>query len=196
MRDGNIFNLRRALPRMVGLPILSSSIKSYKLGAPFQSWSSKNLYNLWNRSAGPLAEETNFTKSALSLFQQRWRSKRFVRAYHGDWVSETTFKRWYLPERLPDVRVRHAAADIELSKWSLRDGDVKSVMKQKKAAADAAASTPVGSLMFMEIERRLDVFVFRCCFATSAYQARQLIVHGKVKLNGVKVSVSLYKPAC
>ncbi|CUA71240.1 hypothetical protein RSOLAG22IIIB_04544 [Rhizoctonia solani] len=40
--------------------------------------------------------------------------------------------------------------------------------------------------MLVEVERRLDVFIFRCCFATSAWQARQLIVHGKVKLNGKK----------
>ncbi|CAE6492995.1 unnamed protein product [Rhizoctonia solani] len=40
--------------------------------------------------------------------------------------------------------------------------------------------------MLVEVERRLDVFIFRCCFATSAWQARQLVVHGKVKLNGKK----------
>ena len=48
---------------------------------------------------------------------------------------------------------------------------------------------PVGSLMFTEVERRLDVFVFRCCFAHSVYEARRLVIHGYVKLNGKKVSV-------
>jgi len=184
MRDGNVFNLKRALPRM--------------------SWSAKNLYNLWSRSLGPLSSETNFTKSAQTLFQQRWRSKRFVRAYHGDWIGENKFKRWYLPERLPDVRPRHLSAsgtsstsgssssrgfasdDIYLSKWAKRDRDAKKDLRAGREAAEKAASTPVGSLMFMEVERRLDVFLFRCCFATSAYQARQLVVHGKVMLNGVK----------
>lgn len=46
---------------------------------------------------------------------------------------------------------------------------------------------PVGSLMFSEVERRLDVFLFRCCFAHSVYEARRLIIHGYVKVNGKKV---------
>ena len=48
---------------------------------------------------------------------------------------------------------------------------------------------PVGSLMFVEVERRLDVFLFRCCFVHSVYEARRLIIHGYVKLNGVKVCI-------
>jgi len=48
---------------------------------------------------------------------------------------------------------------------------------------------PISSLMFAELERRLDVVVFRCCFASSIHSARQLVVHGKVKLNGLKVIV-------
>lgn len=47
-----------------------------------------------------------------------------------------------------------------------------------------AALSPVGSLMFIEVERRIDVFVFRCCFSPSVYDARRLVIHGHVKLNG------------
>lgn len=46
---------------------------------------------------------------------------------------------------------------------------------------------PVGSLMFQEVERRIDTIVFRSCFAESIYEARRLVVHGYVRLNGRKV---------
>lgn len=46
---------------------------------------------------------------------------------------------------------------------------------------------PTASLFMRDVERRLDVAVFRCCFAKSAYQARGSVVQGHVKLNGVKV---------
>ena len=46
---------------------------------------------------------------------------------------------------------------------------------------------PVGSLMFSEVERRIDVFLFRACFAHSVYEARRLVIHGNVMLNGKKV---------
>jgi ribosomal protein S4 len=71
-----------------------------------------------------------------------------------------------------------------LAKWTQRDEPTTS---NRELEAKKAASAPVGSLMFMEVERRIDVFLFRSCFATSAYQARQLVVHGKVTLNGEKV---------
>jgi ribosomal protein S4 len=54
--------------------------------------------------------------------------------------------------------------------------------EQKKGMA------PVGSLMVSEVERRIDVFIFRCCFAHSVYEARRLVIHGDVLLNGKKVS--------
>jgi hypothetical protein len=32
--------------------------------------------------------------------------------------------------------------------------------------------------MLAEVERRIDVFVFRCCFAHSVYEAQRLVIHG------------------
>lgn len=49
---------------------------------------------------------------------------------------------------------------------------------------------PVGSLMFSEVERRIDTVVFRACFAESIYEARRLVIHGDVLLNGKKVGFS------
>jgi ribosomal protein S4 len=50
------------------------------------------------------------------------------------------------------------------------------------------ARAPVGTLLFREVERRLDVLIFRACFAPSVWQARQMVVHRKVKVNGQVVS--------
>lgn len=42
---------------------------------------------------------------------------------------------------------------------------------------------------YAPIERRLDMAVWRALFASSARQARQFVVHGKVKVNGKKVFI-------
>lgn len=60
--------------------------------------------------------------------------------------------------------------------------------KEYKEEEETKGMPPVGSLMFSEVERRIDVFVFRCCFAHSVYEARRLVIHGYVQLNGKKVS--------
>ncbi|KAF8880559.1 hypothetical protein BD779DRAFT_1627589 [Infundibulicybe gibba] len=165
MRDTGVFNIKRALPRM--------------------SWSPKNLYNLWARTAGHKSEEIRFTRTSSSLFQQRWKSKAMVRAYHGDYINEKIFKRWYLPETLPDVRPRRkilgddTTALQEFAKRKQKEKDLEIEEEQKGMA-------PVGSLMFAEVERRIDVFIFRCCFAHSVYEARRLVIHGDVMLNGKK----------
>jgi hypothetical protein len=46
--------------------------------------------------------------------------------------------------------------------------------------------------MWSEIERRLDVFVFRCFFAHSVWEARRMIIHGACKLNGRFVSLCTF----
>ena len=69
----------------------------------------------------------------------------------------------------------------EFAKRNVREKELEDEIETKGMA-------PVGSLMFTEVERRLDVFVFRCCFAHSVYEARRLVIHGYVTLNGKKVS--------
>lgn len=46
---------------------------------------------------------------------------------------------------------------------------------------------PYMSMVYAPIERRLDTAIFRALFASSTRQARQFVVHGKVKVNGKKV---------
>ncbi|KAL0958828.1 hypothetical protein HGRIS_014145 [Hohenbuehelia grisea] len=165
MRDAGIYSIKRALPRM--------------------SWVPKNLYNLWARSKGSRVSELKFTRTHKSLFQQRWVSKAAVRAYHGDFINEKIFKRWYLPETLPDVRPRRKVFGDDkgdLAAFALR----KSKETKLKEEEEQKGMAPVGSLMFAEVERRIDVFIFRCCFAHSVYEARRLVIHGNVLLNGKK----------
>lgn len=109
-----------------------------------------------------------------------------VRAYHGDYINEKIFKRWYLPENIPDVRPQKkvVTGDIDLLEEFAK-------RKRKNQSYEDELETkgmpPVGSLMFSEVERRIDVLLFRCCFASSIYEARRLVIHGDVLLNGKKV---------
>lgn len=158
-----------------------------------QSWSPKNLYNLWRRSVpdGDRYTDAMFKHlpKSVSLFQQRWKSKTLVRAYHGDHINEKIFKRWYVPSTLPDVRPRRAkfpVASIGLKQWA-RKNDVADQERKRFKEEEEKGMAPVGSLMFTEVERRLDVLVFRSCLAPSVYEARRMVVHGDVLLNGKKV---------
>jgi len=49
-------------------------------------------------------------------------------------------------------------------------------------------ATPYMSMVYYPQERRLDTAIFRALFASSARQARQMVVHGHVEVNGKKVS--------
>ncbi|KAI6032648.1 hypothetical protein F5J12DRAFT_179911 [Pisolithus orientalis] len=166
MRDANVFALRRALPRM--------------------SWSVRNLFNLWQRSVGN--KVITFNNTSKSLFQQRWTAKALMRAYHGDFINEKIFKRWYLPATLPDVRPRNrvpVADTLALDDYAGRNEQLERAIRRKEEE-DRKGLAPVGSLMMAEVERRIDVFIFRCCFAHSVYEARRLVIHGHVLLNGRK----------
>ncbi|KDR70240.1 hypothetical protein GALMADRAFT_255126 [Galerina marginata CBS 339.88] len=172
MRHRNPLNLKRSLPCM--------------------SWSPKNLYNLWRRTVGPQSADLTFkVTTEETLFQQRWRSKAAVRAYHGEYIPEKVFKRWYLPDTIPDVRPRRRVFGDdknELEEYAQRKTRAKELERKQEEEIEQKGLAPVGSLMFLEVERRLDVFLFRCCFVHSVYEARRLIIHGYVRLNGKKHS--------
>lgn len=166
-----------------------------------QSWNHRNLFNIWRRSNENLAERARppYTESRMvtfkhtraTLFQQRWKCKALVRGYHGDHINEKVFKRWYLPNSLPDVRPKQIVLGLgddknKLDVFARRKANAAKESKRLKEEEEKGMA-PVGSLMFAEVERRIDVFVFRCCFAHSVYEARRLVIHGYVTLNGKKV---------
>ncbi|CAH7670366.1 hypothetical protein BY996DRAFT_4584156 [Phakopsora pachyrhizi] len=158
-KSKNPFNTKRVLPRM--------------------SWNPQNLFNMYQRTIGVDSKEINFSRSSKSVYWQRWRSKAITRAYHGDWIQETKFKRHYLPVSL-----------LPLSKLSNHQSYKNRLFLNNTGKKNSNVKVPLSGLMFQEVERRLDVVVFRSCFADSIYEARRMVLHGAVKLNGLKCNAA------
>lgn len=137
----------------------------------------------------------------MTLYQQRWRAKRLSRGYHGDHIAEQKFERWYLPDTLPSIHSNTSSSNSNSSSSTtsksreigrLVAGRTPSAGRTEsslqKSTREKQSRTPIGTLLFREVERRLDVLMFRACFASSVWQARQMVVHKKVKVNGEVVS--------
>ena len=56
----------------------------------------------------------------------------------------------------------------------------------------AASNEATGELLLQTLERRLDNVIYRLDLAMSRAQARQMVNHGHVKVNGQKVSIPSY----
>jgi hypothetical protein len=98
-----------------------------------------------------------------------------------------------LPQSLPAIhesREKGGSGIGEFSKWvegrERGGGREEEYKKAGKKASDSRA--PIGTMLFGETERRLDVLIFRACFASSIYMSRRWVVAGHVKLNGQVVS--------
>lgn len=140
----------------------------------------------------------------MTLFQQRWRSKRLSRGYHGDHIGETKFERWYLPEALPSIHaegkrggggkagVKPSRETAGIVAGRTRDS-ARIVEERNRQEKERSGRVPIGTMLYREVERRLDVLVFRACLASSVWQARQMVVHRKVMLNGRIVSGRLVR---
>ena len=79
---------------------------------------------------------------------------------------------------------------MQLNKWAKLPKSVEKGAKVRRKEIDGEDQEelpPVGSLMFSEVERRIDVVIFRACLAHSVYDARRMVIHGQVLLNGKKV---------
>lgn len=66
---------------------------------------------------------------------------------------------------------------------------------QFRAYYENASKTPgvTGELLIQQLERRLDNVAFRLGFATSRRQARQIVRHGHVQVNGRKVNIPSFQ---
>ncbi|MCY4186878.1 MAG: 30S ribosomal protein S4, partial [Bryobacterales bacterium] len=62
-------------------------------------------------------------------------------------------------------------------------------------ASSARLPGVVGDYLLAMLERRLDNVVFRLGFAVSRRQARQIVNHGHVQVNGGKVDIPSYQVA-
>lgn len=60
----------------------------------------------------------------------------------------------------------------------------------KEAAAEAGVT---GDNLIKKLEKRLDNLVYRAGFARSIRQARQMVVHGHILVNGEKIDIPSYQ---
>ncbi|KAJ3102756.1 mitochondrial 37S ribosomal protein nam9 [Phlyctochytrium planicorne] len=95
--------------------------------------------------------------SRRTVFQQKWIAKRELRAYHVPNISERQLLARHWRNQIPLVQMTQAQAERQ---------------------------PPVQALAFGELERRLDVILFRSHFASSIWQARSFVTQGHVKVNG------------
>ena len=121
------------------------------------SWNKYNLYNAVNSEQVQQLVSERAIR-VQGLFAQRQKAKLLTRKYHGQGLRERIFTK-----------------QLYTSKFNV-----------------VAGGTPKGvrfmwAGFYMNVERRLDTVIFRSLFATSIEQARQLIKHGHVDVNGVKV---------
>ncbi|RMZ82108.1 hypothetical protein DV737_g2219, partial [Chaetothyriales sp. CBS 132003] len=121
-----------------------------------------NLYNL-SRVVLPAYKTRTF-------FQQKWSAKSLMRTYHGEQIREGQWTRMF------SRRLRSRAKGA----------------RRARGSGSEVEPTPFMNMTFAPLERRLDVAVFRALFASSVRQARQFVVHGKVKVNGQVMRYSAY----
>ena len=162
-----------------------------------QAWHPFNLYNL----AKLRLQRTDSIKE--KFFKQKWTAKAITRAYHGEQVPE---HRWellfsrYLPSVVPmnpkflartDGSVESAGRGSGLEGAIHQDGETKASEKRVPGPLEVKDITPHMLMTYWPLERRLDTAIHRALFAASIRQARQMVIHGHVKVNGKKVSCLL-----
>lgn len=126
----------------------------------------KRLRPSWNKyNLLNLATKRLPPRREKTLYQQKWEGKQETRAYHGDHLTERQFQ-------------------------NLFESNLQGVAKQRN---EKDAATPLQSQTFAPLERRLDTAVFRAMFASSVRQARQLIIHGEVDVNGTMMRHASYR---
>ncbi|CAK9437173.1 mitochondrial 37S ribosomal protein uS4m [Lodderomyces beijingensis] len=120
---------------------------------------SMNVQNLFN-----LYRKKPLSYHGKTLYQQKWAAKAETRAYHGDQLREKRFKK--------------VLFEPELKTNSQLDASLK---------GEDVAPTPITLQTYAVLEKRLEFALFRSMFASSVRQARQFILGGYVKVNGVTI---------
>lgn len=119
-----------------------------------------------------------------------------TRAYHGEMIREKQWQCMFTSKMdavIPmDHRylAEHDGSELAAGRGSGLEWDPNSEALPPKNPA----AVPYMNMTYAPVERRLDMAVFRALFASSARQARQMVVHGKVKVNGHKVGFSMFLP--
>ena len=129
-----------------------------------------------------------------TYFQQKWTAKSATRAYHGEHIREGQWSRMFTT-RLPSVIPMNARylAEFDGSEQAAGRGSGKDIppgplnAQNDTLAMVRRIQVPYMHMTFAPLERRLDMAIWRALFASSARQARQMVIHGQVKVNGQKV---------
>ncbi|KAI5962437.1 uncharacterized protein KGF55_003513 [Candida pseudojiufengensis] len=116
-----------------------------------------NLFNLYRK------QPINYL--GKTLYQQKWAAKSETRSYHGEHLREKRFKK--------------VLFEPELKTFSQLDASLK--------GGQDIAQTPITLQTYATLEKRLEFALFRSMFASSVRQARQFILGGYVKVNGVTI---------
>jgi ribosomal protein S4 len=147
------------------------------------SWNKLNLYNVSQLRPQPTAFQT--------FFQQKWAAKRLMRGYHGEQLRERRWTNLYAlagrgaPAAVPlgaEYLARHDGSDQAAGRGAGRQD-----APGEGGAPGLGRISPYMAHTFWIVERRLDTAIHRAMFASSVRQARQMVIHGHVKVNGEKV---------
>ena len=144
-----------------------------------------------------------------SVFQQKWAAKKDLRAYHAPDVSEKQLLNRHWRNQLPmrymtqkeqeryvglcstDGKGFHLSFFFLLSSLNLLllppTPRIYAINKMYNVFIVHFRCPPVQALSFAELERRLDVALFRAHFCDSLPNAKKVVLMGRVKVNGVKV---------
>ncbi|KAL3418320.1 S4 domain-containing protein [Phlyctema vagabunda] len=145
-----------------------------------QTWNKINLYNL--------ARWPVFGKPPQTFFQQKWKAKSVTRAYHGEHILEGHWKRMFRSRFRAVVPMsQQELASNDGSVWAEGRGSGLEEKPSNPPNYPRDWSIPYMQMTYAPMERRLDTAIFRALFASSARQARQFVVHGRVKVNGKKM---------
>ena len=127
-----------------------------------------------------------------------------MRAYHGEHIKERQWERMF-SRRLntvvnmePRYMAEHDGSEQAAGRGSGREpapfppGKEPSWEELYRRSPSNMGKigdtpTPYMQMTFAPLERRLDIAVFRAMFASSTRQARQMVIHGGVTVNGQKV---------
>ncbi|KAF2861594.1 putative 30S ribosomal subunit S4, partial [Piedraia hortae CBS 480.64] len=151
-------------------------IHSLKKPRVRQDWSKESLYNLSRLTNPPFTFRT--------LFQQKWMAKSLARGYHNPYLQEGKWTKMF-SRRIPAVvpmNHRYLAQTDGSEEARGRGSGIENVNERQQVE-----KTPYTHMAFAPLERRLDTAIWRALFASSVRQARQFVLHGRVRVNGKRM---------
>ena len=92
-------------------------------------------------------------------------------------------------KKLSDYTVRLIEKQKVMFNYGLRESQLRNYVKNAKKVKTQSWV----DVMIINLESRLDNFVFRCNWAPSIPAARQMVSHGHIKVNGKKVNLPAYE---